>query len=217
MLSAVAPRGAKGSACSRGEGTGTWRASNRALTHAVVGRLLHGRWVSRVGHDSCTSAACTASETADVLGEVVITATLGAALPVTCAEGDDAASSSHTPTTVAPHATSVVSHVLGRWHHGRRSIAVTSPTVSAHRVTPRPGTHSWEGAAEAGRSALEVGEAAGRAGPVSGAGSVLAGREGGQNLGSAVEHAAGGGRDLDGLLVESAAVHAQALGSLEGS
>ena len=180
MLSPVAPRRPEGSASSRGEGTRTWRASNRALAHAVVGRLLHGRRVSRVGHDSCTSAASTASQTADVLGEVVISAALGAALPITRAEGDDTASSSHAATTMATHTTSMVSHVLRWGHHGGRSISVaSSSTVSAHRVASRRGTHGWEGAAEAGRSALEVGEAARWAGPVSRAGSVLTGGEGG--------------------------------------
>src|SRR6202035_4341528 len=116
-------------------------------------------------------------------------------------------------TSMAAH-TTMVSHVLRRRHHGRRSVSVSS-TISTHRVSTGARTHGWEGAAEAGSSALEVREAAGWAGPVSRARSILARREGSQDLSSAIKDAAGRRGDLDCFLVERTAVHAQALGSLE--
>lgn len=216
MLSSEVSRGSEGSTGSRGEWSRARRARDGALAHAVVGGLLHWRGITRVCDDGRTSTAGTASEATHVLCEVVISAALRAALPVTRSEWHNTTPTAHATTSVATHTATMVAHVLWRGHHGRRSISISTATaISAHRISSRAGTHSWEGAAEARRPALEVGEAAGGAGPISGAGSVLARGKRGQDLGCAVEDAAGGGGDLDGLLVQCAAIHAQALGSLE--
>lgn len=189
---------------SGGKGTGGGSAGHRVRTHAELRRGVHRRREGRVGHDGSARAGSTAAKTVDVLGKVVVTAALGAALPVTSAERNHAAISTHT-TSVTTHSMAVA-HV--RRHHVWRSVAVTV----THRVGGR--SHGRERASEAGGTALEVGETAGRAGPVTGTRAVLGGREGSENLSSPVENTAGGGRDLNGLFVEGAAVHAQAFSGL---
>jgi hypothetical protein len=189
---------------SRGKGTGSGGAGHRVRAHTELRRGVHGRWERRVGHDGSTRAGSTAAKTVDVLGKVVVTAALGAALPITGTERNH--------TTVSTHATSVATHSMAvahvRRHHVWRAVSITV----SHRVGSR--RHSRERAAEAGGTALEVGEAAGRAGPVTGTRAVLGRREWRKNLGSPVENTAGGGGNLNGLFVEGTAVHAEAFSSL---
>jgi hypothetical protein len=190
------------------EGAWAWSAGHGAWTHAVTSTwCLTTGWVTTVCNNHGTSTASAAAKTADVLGEVVITATLRATLPITSTERNNTAST-HAATTVA----TVVTHVLLWWHHGWRPIAVTT-SVTTH-IASWASTHSWERAAEARSAALEVGETARWAGPVSWAWAILAWWEWSQNLRSTVKDTARGWGDLDGLLVESTAVHAQALSSL---
>jgi hypothetical protein len=136
----------------------------------------------------------------------VVVAALSTASPVTGTER-------YVSGTTAAHATAthvMVTHVVSRrTHHARMTVA-----VAVHRVGGCG--HGGEGAAEASSAALEVGEAARRASPVTGTRTVLAGREGGQDVGSTVEYARRGRRDLDGLFVECTTVHAERLGSLGG-
>lgn len=153
------------------------------------------------------SGACTRSttaKTADVLGKVVVVATLGTASPVTCTERNVSG-------TAATHATAthvVVTHVVSRrTHHARVAVA-----VAVHRV--RGCSHGRERAAEASSAALKVREAARGAGPVTGTRAVLARREGGEDISGTVKYARGRRRDLDGLFVECTAVHAERFGSL---
>jgi hypothetical protein len=159
-----------------------------------------------VGNQSCACTGSTTTKTANVLSKVVVVATLGTASPVTGTEW-------YVSGTTAAHTTAahvVVTHVVSRrTHHARVAVA-----VAVHGV--RGCGHGGEGAAEASSAALEVGEAAGGAGPVTGTRTVLAGREGGQDVGGTVEDARRGRRDLDGLFVECTAVHAERFGSLEG-
>jgi len=189
----------------RGEGAMAGSITHRRLAHGIVRTTIHGRGVARVGDHGSSSSAGTATETTHILGKVMVTADLVAALPVTSTEGNDTAAS-HTTTTVAMAHGTVVSHVLRGRHHGRRAIA-----VSVADITGRTG---GERASEAGGTTLEVGEAARRAGPVAGSGSVLAGRERGENFGGTVQNTARRGGDLNSLLVERPTVHTQALGSL---
>jgi len=62
---------------------------------------------------------------------------------------------------------------------------------------------------------LEVGETAAGAGPVTRAWPVLARRERGKDVGSAVKNAVGGWGDLDSFFVQGATVHAKGLSSLD--
>jgi hypothetical protein len=136
----------------------------------------------------------------------VVVAALSTASPV-------AGTERYVSRTTTAHATAthvMVTHVVSRrTHHAGVTVAVT-----VHGV--RGCSHSGEGAAEASSAALEVGEAARRASPVTGARAVLAGRESGQDVGSTVEYTRRGRRDLDGLFIECTTVHAERFGSLEG-
>jgi hypothetical protein len=194
---------------SRGEGSRAGRACHGVGTHAVAGVVVHGRRVARIGNHSCASTACTAAQTADVLGKVVVATDLITALPVTGAEGNNTATA-HATTSMAHVA--VVATVVRRGHHGGRTVVVS---VATAHVALRTGVHGRERAAEASRSALEVGETTRGTSPIARTGSVLARRERGQDLGGTVKDSTRRGRDLDGLLVKGASIHAQALGSLE--
>lgn len=204
---------ARSERASRRKGAGSRSSAHRALAHAILRRIVHGGWVSGIGHDSSSGTARTAAKTADVLGEVVITANFVSTLPITGTEGHYS-TATHSSTTVTAHG-AVVAAMGRRRHHGRRSVATVSIRVSAH-VVPRAGSDCWEGASEAGSSALEVGETTRGAGPVTRTRAVLARWEGRQNILSAVENTARRRRDLDGLLVQGTAIHAKTLGSLLG-
>ena len=158
-----------------------------------------------IGDQSSACTRSTTTKTANVLSKVVVVAALGATSPVSGTERNvGGTTAAHT--TTATHV--VVTHVVSRRTHDTR-VAVT---VAVHRI--RSGRHGREAASEAGSAALEVGEAARRAGPVTGTGTVLAGREGSQDVGGAVENTRRGRRDLDGLLVECTTVHAEGLSGL---
>ena len=87
---------------------------------------------------------------------------------------------------------SAATHVW--WHHTLRSVAVAT-TVATHGITIWR-THSWKGAAETGGSALEVGEAAGWAGPISWAWAIFINvRLHRHELPEAVEEAGGEGEE----------------------
>src|SRR4051794_1908770 len=112
----------------------------------------------------------------------MVTTTLGTALPVTSTEGDNPSVATHT--TRVTHTVTTVAHV--RRHHRWRAVAVV---VVVHWVGS--GRHSGERATEACSTTLEVGEATGRASPVTRTGTVLGGREGSEDLGGAVQNPAG--------------------------
>lgn len=190
---------------SGGKGTGSRSAGHRVGAHAELRRRVHGRGERRVSHNGSTRARSTAAKTVDVLGKVVVSAPLRAALPIASTERNHATVSTHT-TSVTAHSVAVA-HV--RRHHVWRAIAV----AVSHGVRSR--RHSGKRAAEAGGTALEVGETAGRASPVTGTWAVLRGRERRENLSSPVEDTAGGGGHLDGLFVEGTAIHAEAFSSLD--
>jgi Tfp pilus assembly protein PilV len=115
-------------------------------------------------------------------------------------------------------------------HHARVAVALLLLAVGvlghavalAVRVRLR-GAHSRERATEASSATLEVGETAARASPVAGTRAVLGRRERSEErwaarwlrASSAVENARRGRGDLDGAVVESAAVHAERLGGLK--
>lgn len=134
----------------------------------------------------------------------MVATTIGTAFPVAGAEGHDSTvTAAHASAAVGSHA-AMVTHVRRLVHHLGTTVA-----VAIHGITA-----SGERASKAGRATLEVGEATRGAGPVARARTVLAGREGGEDLGGAIEDAAGGGRDFNGLFIERAAIHAEALGGL---
>lgn len=195
--------------------SGARSTSHGGLSHVVLRRVVHGRGIARVGNDSSTGAAGSASETADVLGKVVVATDFVAALPVTSAEGNDTAAATPTAHTAAMAHVAVAS-VVGRRHHLGRTVAAAAAAAAAVRevISGRAGTGSGERASEAGCSSLEVGEAAGGAGPVAGARAILAGGERSQDILCAIEDPARRRRNLDGLFVEGPAIHAKALGSL---
>ena len=193
---------------------GGWAGStgHRSWTHSVTaGAGIHRRWESSLSNNNGSTAASTATKAADVLGKVVVTTALGSTLPVTSAEWNNA-TSAHSAATMATSHTSVVVVAHVWWHHALWTIAVAA-TVTPHGVAIWS-AHSWERAAEARSATLEVGESAGWAGPVSWTWAVLGWWERSQDLGSTVKNTAGRWRDLDGLLVERPAVHAERLGSL---
>ena len=115
------------------------------------------------------------------------------------------------PPAPLPPVAVAMAHVLGGSHHGGRAISIAA---ISHWVAAGWALHGREGAAEACCTTLEVGEATRGAVPVTGAGAVLARREGAQDVGSTVEHTARRRRNLDSLLVQSTSVHAEALSSL---
>lgn len=207
---------------SRCVGTGTGSAANRVRAHAVVGTAVHGRWVARVGDNSGTSTAGTTSQTADVLGKVVVSADLVTALPITSSERDDTAAA-HTTSAMTTHATMVmvVTAVVRGRHHRRSTVAVagvtataTASTIASHLTLRATSTDSWERTAEASSSPLEIRKATRGASPITRTRAVLARREGRQDLCGSIENSAGRRGDLDGLLVQSTSVHTEALGSL---
>lgn len=202
------------------------RRRRRRMVVMVVRRTsVHRRREGRVSHDGSTRTRSTTSQTVDVLGEVMIATALRATLPVTSTERNH---SSTATTTAATHTSTAVAHAVTtaaasssvtttttsvhvRRHHGWRTVTVSCRTVS-NRVGGR--SHGGERAAEARRATLEVREATRRASPVTGTRTVLRRGERGQDLGRTVQHTTGRGRDLDGFLVESPAVHAETLRSL---
>ena len=183
-----------------------------SLAHAKLRRVVHGRRISRVGNNCSSSSASTAAKTAYVLGEVVIATDLIAALPITCTERNNttAAHTAAATTTVAHVAAAMVAAVVRRRHHRRWPIAIAKVAFAARTAR----ASSRERASEASSSALEVGESARGACPIARTGSVLAGREGCEDVLGAVENAARRGRHLDGLFIQRSTVHAQTLGSL---
>lgn len=193
-----------------GSGSGS-AAHGATLAHTELRGVIHGRWVSGVGNNSGSSTAGAAAKAANILGKVVVATNLVAALPITSAERNNTtAAHAATTTSTMTHVATMVAAVVRRRHHGRGSVAVAKVAVStgATRASCR------ERASEASGSALEVGEAARGAGPVTRTGSVLARREWCEDILGAVEDAARRGRDLDSLFVQGSAIHAEALGSL---
>ena len=188
------------------ERSGRGISSHGSRAHAVGRGSIHGGWVARISNHSGARTTGAASQTADILGEIVVAAHLIAALPVTSAEWNDARAA-HAAVTAAM---AMVAHVGRGGHHGRWAVA-----VAVTHLAGGAGANSRERASEAGSPALEVGEAAARAGPVTGPGPVLAGRERHQDLLGSVQDSTRGRGYLDGLFVEGAAVHAEALGCLE--
>jgi hypothetical protein len=196
------------------------RSATRSTTHggrahAEARRSVHRRWERRVGNDGRSSTAGAAAQTGSVLREVVVAAAVLTALPVARAERHNAGATAHVAAAHAVAVTTVAHVVLRRTHHAGVGVPASVSSV-CHRITARGALgHGRERAAEAGSATLEVGEAAGRAVPVTGARAVLARGERRDDVDSTVEHAPRRRRDLDGLLVQSAAIHAQALRSLE--
>ena len=148
----------------------------------------------------------------------MVATSLVTTLPITSTEGNDTtathatttvSTTAHVAVAVSMVAMAMVVHVLLGWHHALGTIVVTA----AH-IASRASAHGREGTAETGCTALEVGEPTRRAGPVARTRAVLARRERRQNLASTVQHTARGGGDLNGLLVESTAVHAETFGGL---
>ena len=126
-------------------------AGHRVGTHAKRRRgRVHRRRESRIRHDGRSRARRTTPQAVDVLGEVVVRTALGAALPVSRAEGNHPAA-----TTAARRAHAMTAGAHVRRHHRGRAVAVR--TV-AHGV--RGSRHRRERAAEASRATLEVGEPA---------------------------------------------------------
>lgn len=189
-------------------------AGHGSLAHAVLRGVIHRGRITRISNNCRSSPASTAAETAHILGEIVVATNLIATLPVTGTERNDT-TTTHATTAVAHGA--VVTTMWWRRHHGRRSITTAAIAIATSwfSSTGAAAASSRERASETSSSALEVREAARRAGPVARPGAVLAGRERSKNVLSAVKHTAGGGRNLDGLFVQGTSVHAQALGSLD--
>jgi hypothetical protein len=104
-----------------------------------------------------------------------------------------------------------VAHVvLRRTHHA--GVATVSITTVSHGVTTWwTLLHGGERASETSGTTLEVGEATRRAVPITGTGAVLARWERNDDVGSAVNDAAGGGRNLNGLLIQRTAIHTERL------
>jgi hypothetical protein len=136
-------------------------------------------------------------------------------LPVTCPERNSTGTTTHVTTAHAVTTVAAVTHVvLRRAHHAWVAVSTTVASI-LHRVTTgRALLHRRERAAETSGATLEVGEAARRAVPVARAGTVLARWERVQDVSGTVKNAGGRRRDLDGLFVKCAPVHAQALGGL---
>lgn len=207
---------------SRSEGAGAGGSSHRAGAHAVVGTAVHGGGIARIGDNSGASTTSAASKAADVLGKVVVTTDFIATFPISSSERNNAAAAAstataHTTSSVAAHVavmtttTTTTTTVMGRRaHHGGRAVAVAEVHVPL-----RARTNCGERAAEASSSSLEIREATRGAGPVSRSRTVLAGREGCENFGGAVQNSARGRGHFDGLLVQGTTIHAETLGSLE--
>lgn len=188
------------------KGTGRGVATHGSLVHAVGSLSVQGRWVAGVGDHSSASTARSTAKTAHVLSEVVVAANLITALPVTGTERDNTRAA-HTAVSTA---VTVMAHVRRSGHHSRGPVSI----AIAH-LAGRTSTDSWERAAEAGGAALEVGETARGARPVTRSGAVLARREGREDLGGAVQNPARGGRHLDSLLVQGPSVHAKTFSGLK--
>lgn len=155
LLLAIATARGEVARC-RGKRSGSWSAGHGALSHVIGRRGVHGRRVARVSNHSSTSAAGAAAKTADVLGEVVVSADLVTALPVAGTEGNHAATT-HPAVTAAVVAVVAAAHMRRRGHHGWWSVTITARI--AH-IAGRTSTGSRERAAEARRPTLEVREAA---------------------------------------------------------
>jgi hypothetical protein len=186
--------GTKGSAA---RSTAHW-----GLTH-TEGRIVDCIVVGGVGNDRRLRARGAATQTIDVLGEVVVVAGLNATTPVTRAEWCRCTEGRLRTTADTVTVGTVVHHL-----RAAVAVAVTHGIMRGHCLRERIA------AAEAGSTTLEVAEAAGRASPVARAGSVLAWWEGRQDFGSTIEHTRRRWRDLNGLFVKCTAVHAETLSSL---
>jgi hypothetical protein len=195
------------------ERSGAGATSHRSLIHAILRRVVHRGRIAGISDNCSACTAGAATKTAHIFGKVVISTDLITTLPVTSTEWHHT-TAAHTTATVAHGA--VVTTVRGRGHHGGGSIAKATSivvVVTSH-IVRGTSTDGGERASETGSSALEVGETAGRASPVTGSRTVLARREGGQDVLCAVKHTAGGGWDLNGLLIKGTAIHTKALSSL---
>lgn len=171
----------------------------RLTTHRGAHRHVRRRAVvvvtREVGHatlsdDGSLTAGCTTAQAACVLSEVVVLAALVAALPVAGTERNrSTATATRSTANVATHATIAsmavvvavtVTVTAVAAHHARVTIALLLLAVRvlghavalAVRVRLR-GAHSRERAAEASSAALEVGETAAGASPVTGTRAVL--------------------------------------------
>lgn len=173
-------------------------ARHRALAHAVLRRIVHGRGIARVSNDGGTSSAGSAAKTAHILGKVVVAAHLVAAFPIASPERHHA-TSAHA-TTAMSHG-SVMSTMRRRGHDGRGAVTTSVATVASRDVVTRAGAGGGEGASETSSSALEVREAARRACPIARSGPVLAWGEGSKNVLSTIQNATGRGRNFNGLFI----------------
>ena len=147
------------SVASRTVRTGTRSTAHRRRAHTEAGGCVHRRGEGAVSDNGSSRTARTAAQAGRVLGEVVVATAVLTTLPVTSTEGNHASTSTHVATTHAMSMTVAAYVVLGRAHHTRVTIAVT--TIS-HWITTLRSTllHCWERAAEACSSSLEVGETA---------------------------------------------------------
>lgn len=187
--------------------SGTRSTGHRRRAHLVGRRsAIHAHAGRELANDGGLGTAGTAAETVDVLGKVVVVATLDATAPITSTERDGVvAAAAHTVAMAA-----VTTHVSA-WHthHVRVSVTITAVhwrlLVLVGRVR----------APEACSAALEVAEATGWAGPVARARAVLAWGESSEDVRSAVKNTGGGWGDLDGLFVQSTSVHTQRFCSLD--
>lgn len=98
----------------RCEGTRGRGARHRVRPHAESRGRIHSGRESRVSHHGGTRPRSTATETVDVLGEVVISTAFRATLPVTGTEGNHATVATHS-SRVTHAVAAAVAHV-GRHH-----------------------------------------------------------------------------------------------------
>jgi hypothetical protein len=221
VLTVAATSSAKGTA-SRRVRARSRSATNRVRAHTIVRSAVHGGRISRVRNNSGAGSAGTASETANILGKVVVTANLITTLPVASTERDDTATAHATTTMTHTTVMVVVAAVVRRGHHGWSAIAVAAAAaaaaataaIAAHLILRTTSADSRERTAETSSTSLEIRESAGGASPIARSRAVLAGREWRQDFSSPVKNPAGGGRDLNGLFVQGTSVHAETLSGL---
>lgn len=151
--------------CASVKGAGAGSASHRGLSHAILRRVVHGGGISGIGHDSGTGAASSAAKAAYILGKVMVSADFVATLPVASTERDNATAATAHASTMSHMAVAVTTMSMATvvwWRHdlGRTIAGTSTASTIAKAVSSWTSSSSWEGASEAGSSALEVGEAA---------------------------------------------------------
>lgn len=105
-----------------------------------------------VDYNGCTRSGCTASQTIDVLCEVVVGATLSTATPVSSTERHDSCATT-TAMVMSSHAVSMVTTHVWRAHHVRRPIPSEAAVATVRVTTCASGR---EGTPEASSPSLEV-------------------------------------------------------------